>query len=353
MCTKDGTHVETATAAITSTEKTPATETVKGTTTYTATFAEDWATTQTKDVQDIPVTPPTPPAPPAPSGGGSMSYKVTAAQTANGSVSVSHVQASSNTLVTITATPDAGNKVLKVTVVRSNGAEVAVTTVNDTKYTFRMPSDGVTITVTFQSEGATPDDTTPDDTTPSGSCDHLVDVDQDQWYYSAVDYAVSNGLMAGISEDEFAPEATTERAMVIQVLYNLEKNLAVAYTGKFSDVPAGKWYTNAIEWGVANKLVSGYGEVFKPEGNITRQEVAIILYNYAKFKGMDVSARGDLSKFSDGNTTSDWAKEFMQWAVGSGLMVGGGGKLNPTGNATRAEMAQIFKNFNDIFGGLD
>ena len=278
------------------------------------------------------------------SGGGGSSWiehKIEIAKTANGTVITSETEAYERVKVTITATPDAGYKVAKVIVTeKGSGAKCNVTARSETKYSFYMPGDAVTVTVIFECIG------------DSSTCvsHYLTDVDQNEWYHIAVDYAVSNGLMKGIGGDLFAPDASMERSMVIQVLYNMEKTPAVTYTGKFTDVPAGQWYTNAIEWGVANKLVSGYGDIFKPNGNITREEIATILYNYAKFKGIDVSARGDLSKFSDGNTTSAWAKEFMQWAVGSGLMSGGGGKLNPTGNATRAEVAQMFKNFNEIFG---
>ena len=103
-----------------------------------------------------------------------------------------------------------------------------------------------------------------------------------------------------------------ERAMVIQVLYNMENTPAVTYTGKFSDVADGKWYTNAIEWGVANGILVDYGTAFDPNGAISREEMVRMMYNYARYKGKDTSARGDLSKYTDGATTSDWAVEYVK-----------------------------------------
>ncbi|MBE6973295.1 MAG: hypothetical protein E7440_05365, partial [Ruminococcaceae bacterium] len=270
-------------------------------------------------------------------GGGYVgtTYSIIVEDAENGGVNISRKSARKGDSITVTIDPDDGYTLKTLSVTDKDGKDVELTKVSGNKYTFKMPAGMVAITVTFECDG----------TTSNCSSAHLTDVDRSQWYHIAVDYVVSNGMMSGVGGGLFAPNASMERAMVIQVLYNLEGTPAVSYTGKFSDVAEGKWYTNAIEWGVANKLISGYGDVFKPEGKITREEIATILYNYAKFKGLDTSARGDLSAFSDGNTVSAWAKEFMQWAVGSGLMIGGGDVLNPTGNATRAEVAQLFKNF--------
>ena len=273
-------------------------------------------------------------------GGISVKYKVEVTAAENGTVTLSTTQASKNTQITITATPNEGYNVVKVIVTqKGNGAQCNVTAASENEYTFRMPGDSVTITVIFECSG--------DETLcPSR---HLTDVDQSQWYHIAVDYVLSNGLMCGIGGNLFAPNAAMDRSMVVQVLYNQEGAPAVEYTGKFSDVPEGEWYTNAIEWGVANHLIAGYGDVFKPERSVSREEIATIFYNYAKFKGMDISVRGDLSAFGDGDAVSAWATQFMQWAVGSGLMTGDGTNLYPTQTATRAEVAQMFKNFNEIF----
>ena len=279
-------------------------------------------------------------------GGGAASskYRIEVAETVNGTVALDKTQAAKGTKVTITATPDEGYKVVKVIVANSIGAKYDVTAVGENVYTFLMPGSEVTVKVVFECAGEK-------DLCPSR---HLTDVDQTQWYHIAVDFVVSNGLMGGIGNNLFATLEPMTRAMVVQTLYNLEHTPAVEYTGKFSDVPNGKWYTNAVEWGVESNLISGYGDdTFRPERSVSREEIVTILHNYAKAKGLDVSARGDLSAFSDGNTVSGWATKYVQWAVGSGLMAGDGTGLNPTHTATRAEVAQMFKNFNEIFGVLN
>ena len=138
------------------------------------------------------------------------------------------------------------------------------------------------------------------------------------------------------------------RGMIAQVFYNLEGKPAVSGESPFGDVEAGQWYADAVNWAAANDIVEGYGNgKFGPKDDITREQMAQILYNYAVFKGYDVSTQGDLSAFNDGEKTSDWALTAMQWAVGTGLMQGYDGNLNPTGTATRAEVAQILINFHE------
>ena len=278
-------------------------------------------------------------------GGGAASYQIEVDKTGNGTVTLDKTQAGKNAKITITVTPDEGYKVVGVIVTQhGNGVKCDVTAVSETVYTFYMPGDSVKVTVIFECNGNLT-------TCPS---EHLTDVDQTQWYHIAVDFVVSNGLMGGIGNNLFATLEPMTRAMVVQTLYNMERTPAVEYTGKFSDVPNGKWYTNAVEWGVENHLISGYGDgTFRPERSVSREEIVTILHNYAKARGFDVSARGDVTKFADGNAISGWATEFVRWAVGSGMMAGDGTNLNPTKTATRAEVAQMFKNFNDIFGVLN
>lgn len=106
-------------------------------------------------------------------------------------------------------------------------------------------------------------------------------------------------------------------------------------------------YTDAVNWAASKGIVKGYSDtVFAPNDTVTREQLATILYRYAESKGYDVSAKGDLTAFTDGAKTSSWAAEAMEWAVGSGLLTGkDGGKLDPTGTATRAEIATILMRF--------
>ena len=173
----------------------------------------------------------------------------------------------------------------------------------------------------------------------------FTDVSDSYWGTEAIDFASSREMMNGVGNDSFAPDSNLSRGMIAQVLYNLE-DAAEAGSDAFTDVEAGQWYADAVNWAAANNIVSGYGDsTFGPQKDITREQMAQILYNYAVFKGYDVSAQGDLSAFGDGSETSDWALPAMKWAVGTGLLQGYAGRLNPAGTATRAEVAQILMNF--------
>lgn len=172
------------------------------------------------------------------------------------------------------------------------------------------------------------------------------DVSEGAWYYSAVQYVTENGLMNGIGGNAFGPAVTTSRAMIVTILHRLEGE-PVASASSFTDVPAGAWYADAVAWASANNIVNGYGNgTFDPENGITREQIAAILYRYASYKGYDVTSSGSLTSFTDGAATSAWAQSAMQWAVGSGLIIGNGsGILDPVGTATRAEVATILMNF--------
>lgn len=174
----------------------------------------------------------------------------------------------------------------------------------------------------------------------------FADVPDGIWYEEAVRFVYDNGIMQGTAEGQFTPYGVTTRGTIVTMLYRLEGEPAV--TGSdFADVADGQFYSNAVAWASANGIVSGYGNgSFGPSDNVTREQMAVILHNYAVFKGYDVSASGDLSVFTDSGAISSWAQESMAWAVGSGLMSGkGSGVLDPSGTATRAELAQMFMNF--------
>lgn len=187
---------------------------------------------------------------------------------------------------------------------------------------------------------------TPDTTdTPEGTLP-FTDVKPGQWFYDAVAYVSGEGLMTGITADTFAPNGTTTRGMIVTILHRLEGSPAAESAG-FTDVPGNQWYTGAVNWAAANDIVSGYGDdLFGPNDPITREQMAAILYRYAAYKGYDVSARADLSAFTDLPQVSAYAAEPLQWAKALGLV---GGKtadtLVPKGSATRAEVATILMRF--------
>ena len=175
------------------------------------------------------------------------------------------------------------------------------------------------------------------------------DVDPDQWYHEYIDYVVEKGLMQGVAADRFAPDVSTTRAMIVTILYRLEGSPAVSEESPFDDVAEGQWYTDAVIWANNNAIVLGYGNgKFGPTDNITREQMAAILYRYATYKGYDTSAGQDtnISSYDDATDVSDWAIEAMQWACGTELIKGRtASTIVPAGNATRAEVAAILMRF--------
>ena len=174
--------------------------------------------------------------------------------------------------------------------------------------------------------------------------DLFIDIAPDAWYKDAVQYAYDNGLMTGVSATEFAPEQTTTRAMIVSILARLE-GVTTAEAAGFADVDDNDWYATAVNWAANVGVVNGYEDnTFKPNTAITREQLAAILMNYAAYKGEDVSNRADLTSYTDQPST--WAEEAMSWAVAEGLMNGvTADTLQPQGAATRAQVAAILERF--------
>ncbi len=184
----------------------------------------------------------------------------------------------------------------------------------------------------------------------------FADVAANSWQYPFAKYAYEKNIMKGKNTDAegrviFAPNDNLTRAEFAQVLYNAENKPSVEYSDRFHDVPKGQWYANAVLWAAANDIVSGY-----PNGNygvsdpITREQLAMMLYKYAKLKGYDITTKADLTGFTDYQSISSWAVTPMEWAVGNSVMKGKKEKLDPTGKATRAECATMLTNFMNTFG---
>ena len=273
-----------------------------------------------------------------PSSGGSIStpttYAVNVNAATNGAVAADKKTASKGTTVTVTASPSKGYVVDAVKVVDKDGKDVAVTE-KDGKYVFTMPASAVTVTGSFKAE------------TPAPVALPFTDVKSGNWFYDAVKYAYAQGLMTGTSATTFAPNGTMNRAMIVTVLYRLEKSPAVTGASKFTDVPAGQWYSDAVAWAAANKIVNGYDETtFGPMNAVTREQMAAILFRYEQVKGLEnVTLEENLNRFPDQNKISAYAIPALQWAVGQKIINGNAdGTLDPTGTATRAQVAQIFTN---------
>ena len=260
-------------------------------------------------------------------------YAVTTPETPGGTVTVSPSRASSGRTVTITAAPDTGFALESLTVLDSRGNKIALTDKGNGKYTFTMPASRVTVEASFVPAPLPFEDVAPG-----------------AWYESAVRYAYFHNIMEGMRETEFAPATALTRAMAVQILYNLEgqpdlsgENLGYPY----EDVNAEEWYGNAVYWARLTGVATGYGDgTFQPGDSITRQEFAQMLYNYAKYKGYDLSAEGDLSQFLDSESVADWAETAMSWANGNELINGhNDGTIDAAGIGTRAQAASILMKF--------
>ena len=184
----------------------------------------------------------------------------------------------------------------------------------------------------------------------------FADVPVGKWYVDAVQYVYDQGLMSG-SNGLFKPTDNITRAQLVTTLYRLAGSPEVKNTSAltdFSDVPTGKYYTDAVCWAYGEGITTGNNGKFDPTGKLTRQQMAAFFYRYAEYKGLDVTVRGDLSAMINADKVSTYAKEPVEWAVGAGLISGSettdanGNKvydLNPRGNTTRAQVATILKRF--------
>ena len=178
----------------------------------------------------------------------------------------------------------------------------------------------------------------------------FTDVAEGDWFHTAVTFAYSNGLFSGTSANTFSPNRNITRGMVVTVLYQMANRPEADIHNKFIDVPATAYYAAPITWATSHGVASGTGSNrFSPDNNITREQLACMLYSYAHVVGLDVSTRGDLSIFIDRDKISAYAVDALSWAVGSGIIAGvGSNTLSPRGTATRAQMAAMLNVFSTL-----
>lgn len=270
------------------------------------------------------------------SSSGKTTYKVTTSAVNNGGVNASPSNAEKGAAITITLSPDKGYKLDKLTVTDGSGKTVSTVKKSDTVYTFTMPASAVKVGVSYVKATETPSET------------KFNDVSANDWFASAVDYVTGKGMMNGIADNTFSPKANTTRGMVVTVLYRLENQPSTS-AASFTDVASGAYYANAVAWANANGIVSGYGSgKFGPNDKVTREQLAAILYRYAQYKKYDVSVGEDTNilSYDDAQSISSYAIPAIQWACGAGVVTGkSGSKLDPKGNATRAEVAAMLMRF--------
>lgn len=268
------------------------------------------------------------------SSSGKTTYKVTTSAVNNGGVNASPSSAEKGASITITLSPDKGYKLDKLTVTDGSGKTVSTVKKSDTVYTFTMPASAVKVGVSYVKATETPSET------------KFNDVSANDWFASAVDYVTGKGMMNGTADNTFSPKANTTRGMVVTVLYRLENQPSTS-AASFTDVASGAYYANAVAWANANGIVSGYGSgKFGPNDKVTREQLAAILYRYAQYKKYDVSGANSLDGYTDAQSVSSYAVPALQWANAAGVVTGkSGNKLDPKGNATRAEVAAMLMRF--------
>ena len=185
------------------------------------------------------------------------------------------------------------------------------------------------------------------DTVTSSNGIPFTDVSKNSWYYDTVKYTYENNLISGANEYEFRPDAKITRGMIVTILWRMEGKPKVTGIKDFTDV-TGQYYYNAVRWAAKNKIVSGYNSgKFGPNDNITREQLATILCNYAKYKKQNVNLSTDTSKYKDWYKVTGYARPAMSWAVSKGVITGkyNGTKVDPQGTASRAEAAGMIYNY--------
>lgn len=258
------------------------------------------------------------------------SFPVKISNSGDGVAKVDKSYASAGDKVTITVTPGRNATVQHITVTDEDGERLKLTENRDGTYSFTMPSGAANVYVRFSGSGL------PFADVPSGS-----------WYYDDVAYVYDTGLMTGLTATAFGPNLSTTRGMIVTILWRMENEPVAKHGCPFADVRRGSYYEQAIAWASENGIVTGFdASTFAPDRAITREQLAAILFRFAAYRGMDaVTLRENLSSFQDQAAISAYAVSALNWAVGEGLMQGTGDKLEPTGNATRAQVAAMLRRF--------
>lgn len=256
-------------------------------------------------------------------------YDVAVSDGAHGSVSVSPKSASKGSTVTVTVTPDKGYALETLAVTDKNGSALDLTDRGNGNYTFTMPSGPVTVTATFM-----------DDNT---MLNFFVDVPAGAYYYDAVLWAAEGGIVTGTDAVHFSPDASCTRAQLVTLLWRAAGSPVVNYAMNFNDVDSGAYYAEAVRWAASEKVVEGTtAETFAPDAAVTRAQVVMMLYRFAKAQGMDTTQGGmAIREFDDFDAVPAYALEAMDWAVNAGVLKGDNNRLLPQDNCTRAQIVTM------------
>ncbi len=319
---------------------------------FVLTHFSDFILTELKQAEPDPTPTPTPDRP---SGGGSSggggggssaptTYAIAVPKADHGAVTLSPQRAQRGEKVTVTLTPDKGYVADSLTVLDGKGKAVEVTEAGEGKYTFTMPGSKVEVKAIFKEIPAPAPTESPAPTVPV--TERFRDIRPGDWYVAGVQYVCDKGLMEGMEEDRFAPEAPLTRGALVTILHRLEGSPA-CMGRSFRDVPGGQWYANGVVWAASRGLVNGFEDgTFRPEEPVTREQLVTILYRYTAGKERVTTARADLSGFTDARQISSYARDSLAWAKAAGLVSGmDWGGIDPQGRATRAQVAAILQRF--------
>ncbi len=258
-------------------------------------------------------------------------HRVYVKDVSNGSLTANVNWAAEGDKVYVTAKPSKGYELTWLSVKAADGTVLKIyEALGENTYYFYMPDQYVTVSGIFSliSSGLP-----------------FVDVNSGAWYYDAVSFVYNKGIMNGVTSTTFEPNSTVTRGMVVTMLWRMAGEPYVS-GGSFSDVASGRYYSTAVAWAAKNGIVDGYSStVFGVNDPVTREQFATILYRYAKYMGYSTTG-SSLTGYYDANSVSSWARDAMGWAVRNGIITGSGNsRLNPTGTASRAEVAQMFMSF--------
>lgn len=271
-------------------------------------------------------------------------YTVTVPTAENGTITADKATAQEGDTVTLTVRPAEGYVLQSLTATCAAAAPgtVPLQEKGEGIYTFAMPVGDVTVTGTFALEEEEEEPWPPFPFT---------DVPETMWYYDSVYYVYAHGLMNGTAATLFSPGNPTTRGMLVTILYRMEGSPQGAGWGPFTDVTPGAYYAQPIAWAAWNSIVNGItSTTFAPDRNVTREQMAAILYRYTAWKEWDVSQQGNLFQFTDWQKVQTYARTPLAWAVASGLIQGKENqRLDPGGPATRAEVATILQRFHSTY----
>lgn len=274
----------------------------------------------------------------------SSTYRIHIQKIDNGIVDSNKVLSYIGGTVELTITPGKGYELESLTVLKGNNTEVKLTKKSENKYTFIMPGIDVYVYSSFK-KTSNRIDAHDCDRGPDCPMWGYNDLNPYEWYHDGVHHCIADGIMIGYGDTTFKPNASITRAMIVTMLWRLENSPVLNYLLTYDDIEYEAWYTEGLRWATSEKIVAGYGNnKFGPNDVLTREQMVAVLWRYAKYKGFDVSVgeNTNILSYNDVFDVSEYAIPAMQWACGTGIIIGNNGYLMPKDATTRAQTATIF-----------